>query len=185
MSLSLCCLVHGAPAALLGELARLRPHVDEIVVGVDSRSSEGAVQECADVADHVIPFDYAPPTGRQLGWLFAQCSSRWILRLDADEVVGESLIRALPQLLEASDVTHYWLPCRWLFPSSDRYLAEPPWTPDYQLRLVRNKPHLLRFPGALHYQLAALGPGRYLEHPFYHADCLLSSREEREAKAAE
>jgi len=31
--------------------------------------------------------------------------------------------------VEATDVTHYWLPRHWLYPSPDRYLAELPWEP--------------------------------------------------------
>ena len=182
--LSVCCLAHGEHSGLLSELERLRPHVEEIVVGVDSRAPHESLSAYAEVADRVLPFEYAPPTGRQLGWLHAQCSSRWILRLDHDEVAGESLVRALRDLVTASDVTHYWLPRRWLYPDGGQYLDQRPWTPDYQLRMVRNDPCLLRFPGQLHSQLAVHGPGRYIDVSLYHADCVLHSREEREQKAA-
>jgi hypothetical protein len=83
----------------------------------------------------------------------------------------------------ATDVTHYWLPRRWLYPTSDRYLDARPWRPDYQPRLVLNDPRVLTFLEETHVPVAVLGPSRYLADGFYHADTLLNSRETRAAKA--
>ena len=49
----------------------------------------------------------------------------------------------MPALVGAPDVTHYWLLRRWLWPDQGSWIAEHPWSTDYQLRLVRNDPLLL------------------------------------------
>src|SRR5439155_4625803 len=93
------------------------------------------------------------------------------------------LLEALPALVHATDVTHYWLLRRWLWPDQGSSIAEHPWSTDYQLRLVRNDPLLLRFPSETHRPLEALGPHRFLRLPLYHADLVLKPFAEREAKA--
>src|SRR5207244_2565755 len=77
-------------------------------------------------------------------WLHAQCGSDWILNLDDDEVPSGALLAHLQELLGV-DVTHWWLPRRWLVGDVGMFLDEPPWVPDYQLRLYRNDPATLRF----------------------------------------
>jgi hypothetical protein len=52
--------------------------------------------------------------------------------VDDDEIPSRALLDALPSLVEATDVTHYWLPRRWLFPTADSYLDARPWRPNYQ-----------------------------------------------------
>jgi hypothetical protein len=126
---------------------------------------------------------YVPPVERSLAWLHAQCSCDWTLRIDSDEIASPALAAQLPKLMCSRDVTHYWIPRRWLFPDRATYLTEWPWRPDYQLRIVRNEPALLRFPGTVHTSVVCLGPSRYLTEPIYHLDCLVRSEEEREEKA--
>ena len=62
-------------------------------------------------------------------------------------------------------------------------LDERPWSDDWQNRLVRNEPSLLRFPGVLHSSAELVAPYRYVESPIYHLDCVLRTRAEREDKA--
>ena len=81
-------------------------------------------------------------------------------------------------------MTHYWLTRRWLHGDARTMLDEPPWTPDYQLRLVRNDPALLWFPGVTHWPIEAVGPHRYVEEPLYHTDLLLNPLERRREKSS-
>ena len=182
MSLSVCCFAHRSPERVVALLALLRPAADEIVVALDERADDAMLPALADIADSVVRVPFLHPAERAAGWLHEQCSARWILRIDTDEIPSRDLIAALPELVSATDVTHYCLPRLWLFPDAGFVLDQPPWKPDYQLRLVRNDPALLRFPGELHSSVAPLGPRRYLDLPLYHADCLLNSVEERERK---
>jgi hypothetical protein len=164
-------------------IAPLRPFADEVVIAVDARVDPDRAAAHGAFADRVVRVPYAPPLERSLAWLHAQCSGDWILRVDSDEIASLALAARLPELTRSRDVTHYWIPRRWLFPDRDTYVAEWPWLPDYQLRLVRNEPALLRFPGTVHTSVTCLGPTGYLREPIYHLDCVLRSKEERAKKA--
>jgi hypothetical protein len=183
VSLSVTCMTY-RPAGAAAVLALLRPLADEIVVALDDRVAPGAEEALAPVADAVVRYPYAEPVERPWAWLHAQCTGDWVLTIDDDEIPGAALLAALPDLIGARDVTHYLLPCWWLFPTADRYLAARPWWPDYHVRFVLNDVRFRSFPGRMHIPIAAAGPGRYLEAGFYHADLLLTSEGERERKAA-
>jgi hypothetical protein len=137
----------------------------------------------ASVADRLLRYPYEEPVDRPLAWIHARCSGDWVLTVDDDELPSQALLDALPELSAARDVTHYWVPRRWLYPTADRYLDARPWRPDYQPRLVLNDPRFVSFPAETHVPVAAIGPCRYLDTPLYHLDALLNSREAREAKA--
>ena len=76
-----------------------------------------------------------------------ECRGEWVLTVDDDEIPSRALLDSLPELIQARDVTHYWLPRRWLYPTADRYLDAPAWRPDYQPRLVLNDPRVDLVPG--------------------------------------
>ena len=181
--LSVSLMTAGPPERAAAILRLLRPVADELYVAVDERGGAALAGALATVADRVVLYPYAEPVDRPLPWLHAEASGDWVLTVDDDEIPSAGLLRALPELVAARDVTHYWLPRRWLYPDRGRYLDEQPWRPDYQLRLVLNDPRLLRFPDETHVPIEVLGPGRYLEWPLYHADVLLGLPERRLAKA--
>src|SRR5687768_7105382 len=114
-------------------LTPYRTVADEIVVALDDRAGDTAAAPLATVADRVIPYPYAEPVDRALPWLVARCSGDWLLVVDDDEVPSAALLEALPALVSADDVTHYWLTRRWLYPHASSWLDEPPWRPDFQL----------------------------------------------------
>ena len=181
MTISVCCL-SGAPGPRIRALIEpLREIADEVVIAADARVNEAALAEYAAVADRVFRVEvvYAE---RHLAWMHAQCSGDWIFRIDADEVASPALVASIPKLISNRSVREYWLPRRWLFPGADSWLDEPPWWPDYQLRLYRND-CFLRFSGALHSSAVSQAPTSYLEAPLYHLDLLLNNIEQREAKA--
>jgi hypothetical protein len=182
-SLSVCVMTAGPGARVAALLRLLRDRADELVVALDDRADAETAGAIAAVADRVVGYPYREPVDRPLRWLFSLCRGEWILNLDDDEVPGAELLESLPALVRARDVTHYWLLRRWLWPDAGSVLAEHPWSTDYQLRLVRNDPLLLRFPSETHRPLEALGPHRFLRLPLYHGDLVLNSPEQREAKA--
>jgi hypothetical protein len=175
-------MLTGDPGArVAAALELLRPVAHEIVVVADSRAGADRLGAYESVADRVLRLevDYLE---RHLGWLHAQCSGNWILRLDGDEVVSPALVDALPELIADRRVLQYLLPRRWLYPDARSWLAESPWHPDYQLRLVRND-GLMRFSGRLHSAAVPLRPARYLDLPIYHLDLLVKDERERRGKA--
>jgi hypothetical protein len=183
MSLSVNVMTRGPGGRVAAMLALFRGVSDEIFVALDDRADEATEQVLAAVADRVIRYPYADPVDRPLAWIHSQCSGDWVLTVDDDEIPSRGLLDALPSLVAATDVTHYWLPRRWLYPTADRYLDARPWRPDYQPRLVLNDQRVLSFPDETHVPVAVLGPSRYLADGLYHADTRLNSREARAAKA--
>ena len=171
------------PARVAALLGLLRPVADEVVVAVDDRVDPDTLGPLHAVADRVLGFTFRPPVDRPRAWLAAQCTGEWLLTIDGDEVPSPAFVEALPSLLAADDVQQYQLPRRWLHPSADRWLAELPWWPDYQLRLARNDATLV-VRGGTHAGIAPVLPSRHLDLPLYHLDLLLRSEADRAAKAA-
>lgn len=162
-------------------LEPLRGIADEIVIAADARVGPDRLAGYAGVADRVlrIRFDFLE---RHLAWLHAQCAGDWVLRLDDDEVVSPGLLAALPGMLAATDVLQYRIPRRWLHPDPGHWLAEEPWDPDLQTRLVRTGAWL-RFPGLLHTSVQHTLPARVVEEPIYHLAHLIDDVAERRARA--
>jgi hypothetical protein len=183
MTLSVNCMTRGPADRVAAMLALFRPVVDEIVVAVDDRAEREVEAALVSVADRLLRYPYDEPVDRPLAWIHARCTGEWVLTVDDDEIPSRGLLDALRELASARDVTHYWLPRRWLYPTVDRYLDARPWRPDYQPRLVLNDPRVVSFPAETHVPVAAIGPSRYLDTPLYHLDTVLNSREAREAKA--
>jgi hypothetical protein len=184
MTVSVNCMTRGPADRVAAMLGLFRGVADEVVVVVDDRAGSDVEAALASIADRLLRYPYEEPVDRPLAWIHSRCSGDWVLTVDDDEIPSQALLDALPELSAARDVTHYWLPRRWLFPTADRYLDARPWRPDYQPRLVLNDPRFVTFPAETHVPVAAIGPSRYLETPLYHLDTLLNSREAREEKAA-
>ncbi len=179
--LSICAMTRGGAGRLAAVLELLRPHALEIVVALDDRA-EADAPALAGVADEVILFPHRDPGDSVVPWLHAQCRGLWILNIDDDEVPSTELLARLPELL-AADVTHWWLPRRWLVGDAGTYLDQPPWVPDYQLRLYRNDPATLRFSDEFHRPVVVSGPGGFAREPLWHLDFLLNEFEYRRGKA--
>lgn len=114
----------------------------------------------------------------------------WILWLDDDELMGAGFAETKDDLLRNRDLTHYYLPYRWVIREADgseRWLSTFPWHPNPRLRLVRNVGSILSHRGRLHSPLDVAGEGRVLspdEAVVYHLDLAWRSRSAREAKVA-
>ena len=183
-TLSVCCITRGPSRRVAHQLGLLRAVAEEIVVAVDDRIDSTLLGPLVEVADEVVLYPYEDPVDRPVGWVHALCRGDWILWLDDDEIVSRSLLSELGSLVRAPDVTHYFLTRRWLYQDVRSVLDDAPWYPDYQLRLVRNDPALLWFPGITHWPIEALGPHRYVEAPIYHTDLLLNPLERRREKSS-
>src|SRR5262245_24417481 len=177
------CTVTDDPIATARTVADLRGVADEVIVAVDERAAD-ASDALTDV-DRLVIVEYRPPPERSLPWVHAQCTGRWRLRLDADEVPSAAFLAALPDLIEADDVTHYYLSRRWLYGDPDSFLSVAPWYPDFQLRLVRNDPSVDAPPSKVHELPPIEGAMRFLEQGVYHLDLLVNSYEVRRRRASE
>jgi hypothetical protein len=182
-SLSVFMMTAGPGPRVAALLGALRPAAEEILVALDDRADPAVRRDLATVADRIVLYPFAEPVDRPLPWLFDQCRCDWALALDDDEIPSLALIEALPALCADTGVTHYWLPRQWLYPDSSTYLGEAPWRPDYQPRLVRTDPRVVRFSSEFHRPMVVSGPGRYPQLPLWHVDPLLRSHAQRLAKS--
>jgi hypothetical protein len=181
---SLCSLTNVSPDRVAAALEPLRELDPEVVLAVDDRVERTWIDGYRTLADRVILISFPGFFGRVYAWLFAQCAGRWVLQLDADEVPAPNLGKEVLATVAAGDVTHVWIPRRWLYPDGGTYLAQWPWRPSYALRLLRNDPALVHFPGRMHLPIVAVGPTRYLREPIYHADLVLHDLAARRRKVA-
>jgi len=177
-------MVSTTPARVAAILAPLRVLRPEVVLVIDDRLEESFDADFRRLGDRVVRAPYLGAVSRAAGWLLSQCTGDWVLRLDDDEVPSTGLAAELEGCVCGDPpITHAWVPRRWLYPDSANMLAQWPWSPDYQLRLHRNDPALVAFPGRIHEVMSVLGPCLYLREPIYHADLLFKSFEQRLRKA--
>ena len=181
MSLSVC-LIASAPAARVAALLEpVRELAGEIVIAADSRGDEATLAAYATLADRFFRIEYRLYE-RHLPWLHAQCSGDWILRLDDDEVMSPAFLGRVPELLADREVQQYWVARPWLYPEAGSVLDDPPWSVDFNNRLVRND-GTLRFRGVQHAHADPVAPCEYIEEPVYHLELLLADTDRRRDKA--
>src|SRR3954453_8614787 len=112
MSLSLCVVAKDSGRYVGKLLEAGRSFADEIVVAVDSASTDDTYEVCRKYADKLFllePLATSGYLGPGMTWLHEQCTGDWILRLDHDELPSARLVEVLPQLTEDREVTHYWI----------------------------------------------------------------------------
>lgn len=111
---------------------------DEIVI-VDSGSTDRTLQICAEFTSKIIHHDWQGYV-IQKRFALAQCSSEWVLNIDADEEVSEELQEEIVKILEEDKAgkvsTHGFLLNRVIF-FLDRWWRKGGWYPEYRLRLCR------------------------------------------------
>lgn len=181
-TLSFCITTKGPPARVRALLSLLRPHVDEIVLAVDRRRGSDTLDACADLAERRLTFELEGTASRLIGWVLAQCSGDWILRLDDDEVPSAALLAALPELISDRRPEQILLERRWLHPDVHHHLSDSPWRWEFLPRLLRNSPGSWRFRGRMHDHGDLAGEQRLADAPFYHLDLVLNSLEDRRRK---
>jgi hypothetical protein len=163
-------------------LATLRGVADDIVVAVDSRVDPCSLVPFLDITDTLVRFEYLDPPDRARPWLVSLCRNPSVLMIDGDEVPSVALIKKLSVLTADDSVAQFRLARCWCFPDEQHWLAERPWWPDYQLRLVRQGPHL-DFDLQVHGGVRNALPARYVHEPLYHLTCLLDGIEDRRQRA--
>jgi hypothetical protein len=181
--LSVTCLTGDRPAGVAHALSLLRDLAAEIIVAVDSRVDPDLLGPLDAVADRVIRFEYEGPPETTRSWLAGQCSQPWMLHVDGDEVVSAALVGAIAEVVHRDDVVEARIARRWLYPDVSGWLAEQPWYPDFQVRLVRRTADLLVHPN-LHGGFGPREPACYLLEPLYHLPTASLSVGERRRRAA-
>ena len=150
-------------------LTLLRPVVDEVVLGVDSRASDRILGACGDLVDRAYAYRFETTVEQYVASLHHRCSGDWIFRIDDDEVPSAALLEQLPEIAKDRRHSLVLLPMRHLFPTRDRFITSHPWHPDYHARIARNVTGLWTFRGRSHTDIQVLGERRRVpEAPLYH-----------------
>ena len=97
MKLSVAIPAFNSEAYIEPLLRGVRRFADEIVIGVDTGSTDGTERICARYADRLFCLEPIGTSERAVAWLNEQCTGDWILRLDDDELparawCGRSLV---------------------------------------------------------------------------------------------
>jgi len=173
-------------------LPGLRAVADDLVVYIDDTTTDESESVARGFADRVfpLPHEHFLPDGRP-GYVNAleialpHCRGDWILRIDHDETLSAGWLQEgrIAELLSDRFATHYWIPRRWVIPPGDRFISCGHWYPDYQMRLFRNIPSLLRHTRVVHQPAMPMGEARRLTHEWInHWDLTWHSRQWRESK---
>ncbi|MDH4380095.1 MAG: glycosyltransferase [Vampirovibrionales bacterium] len=190
LPLSVCIITMNSADRIAPLLQYLRPYVAEIVVGVDSKTTDTTWQACEGLADELFTIENNAATcNGGLKALVDHCHQPWILRLDDDEFPEPHVWELLPGLIHQQRFTHYKLPrlhlthaeADTLYWSPDGYLY-----PDFQMRLFKNDPTLLRFPEAVgHTSIGCAGKrGKINTVNLVHLNLAINPRHKREEKLA-
>lgn len=107
---------------------------DEIVV-VDHGSSDGTPELAARLGARLTRTPDWPGFGAQKNRAVETCSGDWILSLDADERVSNSLRAEIEAALAAPQFDVYEMPRRSTY--CGRFIRHGGWSPDYCARLFR------------------------------------------------
>jgi glycosyltransferase involved in cell wall biosynthesis len=188
LPLSVCIITMNSADRIRPLLEYLRPHVAEIVVGVDSKTTDTTWQACEGLANELFTIENNAATcNGGLNALVQRCHQPWVLRLDDDEFPEPHFWNLVTGLIQQERFTHYKLPRlhltriegETLYWSPDGYLY-----PDFQMRLFKNDPSLLTFPEAIgHTSIGCSGKrGKINTANLVHLNLAMNPREKREAK---
>lgn len=118
------------------EWARRLDEFKEIIVVADAHGA--AVDETEEIAKALADRVFCwPVLGQQEPLWYAsdeQVKTRWMIRLDGDERLGERCHEELERAC-ASAMHHFRQPRYALWPDGQHYIADAPWYPDHQIRL--------------------------------------------------
>lgn len=185
--LSTCVITMNAAHRLAPLIAHAKTFSDEVVIGVDSKTTDNTF-EVAQAAGADVVFwieNDALTCNAGLEALVDHCSGDWILRLDDDEYMEPSFLGLKDHLITQSAYTHFKFPrlhissvspLKWV---DDSYLY-----PDYQMRFFKNDKSILHFPGAVgHTAITSDGPkGRIFTTNIIHLNLAINTRQKREEK---
>jgi len=148
----------------IGCLFKSVEFADEVIV-VDSGSTDGTQELCAKFGAKVI-FNEWQGYAAQKQFAMEHAASEWILNLDADEEISDSLAEEIQHVINNAgpDISAFSMPrlSRYL----GRWIKHGGWYPDRKVRLVRRGKGAWK--GVLHEQLVVDGKTEQLSNPILH-----------------
>jgi len=157
MSLSLCAIALNEEQFLAGMLDSVAGLVDEIVIGIDSRTTDGTMDIARAHGARVFTFDWHDSFASPLNLALDLARSEWLLRLDADERLVPAGRTAINEVLALGVPLH--VDAFYTLMLETDLDGEPLGPPERSAaRLFRNTPDL-RYVGRIHEEI------RYVPDP--------------------
>jgi glycosyltransferase involved in cell wall biosynthesis len=191
-TLSTCIMTMNAENRIRPLLQYIRHFSDEIVVGVDSKTTDNTLEACKGLSDELFVIESTALTcNAGLETLVNRCHGDWVLRLDDDEYPEPHFADFKQGILSVDEITHYKLPRPHLSSVNEDtgaifWVNDGYFYPDFQMRLFRNDRTLLSFPGAVgHLGIQCQGKqGRLNTFNLIHLNLAINPRFKREEKLA-
>lgn len=136
---------------------------DQVVVGVDSTTTDNTAEIARKAGAKVIDVTFDKGFGDAKNQVLAACSSDWVFILDADERVVPELQAEIEALVPTDGVGGYRLKRRNFTMGYE--LKNGGWQNDTQLRIV---PQSARYQGVVHEEIEVSGQVVILEHALIH-----------------
>ena len=177
-------VTHDIPEESIPWMAEVRNIFDELVIFIDEkRVTPGTVNRAREVGSRVHYHKAETWFDWDLAAKARACESDWVFTIERDEQLSPEWRQSQwRQILAGTQLTHFWVPRRWVVPG-DRYITAAPWWPDSHPRLVRTDVSGASFPTRLHDFACIPGPGGYLQTLAIHHHVLwLYSRALREER---
>ncbi len=140
---------------------------DSLLVVVDDRTVDGTAARALRHGARVEVRSFAD-YARQRNAALQLADSDWVLFVDADEVVTPELAGEVRRVTSSGppENSGYWIPRRNIL--FGRWIRHAGWSPDYQLRLLRQGRAHYREDRSVHELVELAGSAGYLSNPFVH-----------------
>ncbi len=162
-TISIVISAFNAADCLAGTLASVG-WADEIIL-VDNESNDSTAQIAKRFKAKIFSKKNLAMLNVNKNFGFTKASSDWILSLDSDEEIPDSLAREIRNAVKTSDILGYWLPRKNII--FGKWIQHGLWWPDKQLRLFRRG--YGKFPCVhVHEYLTVDGKTGDLSLPFVH-----------------
>ncbi len=133
-SVSLCMIVKDEGPNLASCLDSVRGLANELIV-VDTGSSDGTAEIAARHGAEVVPFDFSRVDfAAARNCALGRATGRWILALDADEMLDPAGVPLIEELVTRDENAGYFLE------RHNRWAGSDKTTRDYVVRLFPNRP---------------------------------------------
>ncbi len=137
---------------------------DEIIL-VDNESNDSTIEIAKRFKAKIFSKKNLAMLNVNKNFGFTKASSDWILSLDSDEEIPDSLAREIRNAIKTSDLLGYWMPRKNII--FGKWIRHGLWWPDKQLRLFRRG--YGKFPCVhVHEYLTVDGKTGDLSEPFIH-----------------
>lgn len=163
-NISVAIAVYNEEKKLPNLLKSVYQWVDEIVI-VDGGSTDQTKEIARKYKARIISSDNPANFHINKQKAIDACTQKWILQLDADEVVPEDLKKEILLLREQKEVNGYWMPRKNYFLGT--FLTKGGQYPDWTLRLYRRGKGTLPAK-SVHEQAVVVGKTEYLTNALLH-----------------